>query len=54
MKKRGEQPKGTPHQFKKDPFWKKTKGQVKRTMFGTDVPKSKESSYPSSVVKAKS
>jgi hypothetical protein len=54
MKKRGEQPKGKPHQFKKDPFWKKTKGQVKRTMFGTDVPKSKESSYPSSVAKAKS
>ena len=53
MKKRGQQPKGKPHQFKKDPFWKKTQGQVKRTMFGTDVPKDKKSSYPSSVATAK-
>ena len=49
MSKRGNQPKGKPHQFKKNPYWKKTQGQIKRTMFGTDVPKDKKSSYPSSV-----
>jgi hypothetical protein len=47
MSKRGKQPKGKPHQFKKNPFWKKTEGQVKRTMFGTNVPKDKKGSYPS-------
>ena len=53
MSKRGQQPKGKPHQFKKDPFWKKTEGQVNRTMFGTDVPEKKKSSYPSSVATKK-
>ena len=53
MSKRGQQPKGKPHQFKKNPFWKKTQGQVKRTILGTDVPKDKKSSYPSSVATAK-
>ena len=53
MSKRGQQPKGKPHQFKKDNFYKKTAGQVRRTMFGTDVPKDKKSSYPSSVATAK-
>jgi hypothetical protein len=47
MSKRGKQPKGKSHQFKKNPFWKKTEGQVKRTMFGTDVPKDKKGFYPS-------
>ena len=47
MSKRGKQPKGKSHQFKKNPFWKKTEGQVKRTMFGTNVPKDKKGSYPS-------
>ena len=27
-----------------DKFWNKTKGQIKRTIFGTDVPKDKKSS----------
>lgn len=53
MSKRGQQPKGKLHQFKKQPFWKKTEGQIKRTMFGTNVPKDKKSSYPSSVKTAK-
>ena len=53
MSKRSQQPKGKPHQFKKDQFWKKTQGQVKRTILGTDVPKDKKSSYPSSVATAK-
>jgi hypothetical protein len=52
MKKRGNQPKGKKHEFKKNPFWKKTLGQTKRELMGTDVPKSKEKSYPSSVAKA--
>ena len=54
MKKRGNQPKGKKHEFKKNPFWKKDVGQVRREIMGTNVPKSKESSYPSSVEKAKS
>jgi hypothetical protein len=52
MKKKGNQPKGKKHEFKKNPFWKKDAGQVKREIMGTDVPKSKEKSYPSSVAKA--
>ena len=52
MSKRSQQPKGKPHQFKKDPFWKKTQGLVKRTMFGTNVPRDKKSSYPASVATA--
>jgi hypothetical protein len=54
MEKRGNQPKGKKHEFKKNPFWKKDAGQVRREIMGTNVPKSKESSYPSSVAKAKS
>jgi len=53
MKKRGNQPKGKKHEFKKNPFWKKDVGQVRRTIFGTEVPKDKKSSYPSSVATAK-
>jgi hypothetical protein len=45
MKKRSNQPKGKPHQFRVNPFWKKTKGQTARTMFGTFVPNDKASSY---------
>jgi hypothetical protein len=45
MKKRSNQPKGKPHQFRKNPFWKMDLGQVKREIFGTDVPKNKRSSY---------
>jgi hypothetical protein len=45
MKKRSNQPKGKPHQFRKNPFWKMDLGQVKRELFGTDVPKNKRSSY---------
>jgi hypothetical protein len=52
MKKRGNRPKGKKHEFKKNPFWKKDVGQVRREIMGTNVPKSKESSYPSSVSKA--
>ena len=48
MKKRSNQPKGKPHQFKKNPFWKKDLGQVRRQIFGTEVPKNKRSSYKSS------
>ena len=54
MKKRGNQPKGKKHEFKKNPFWKKDTGQVRREIMGTNVPKSKESFYPSNVSKAKS
>ena len=52
MSNRRQQPKGKPHRFKKDPFWKKTQGLVKRTMFGTNVPRDKKSSYPASVATA--
>jgi hypothetical protein len=54
MEKRGNQPKGKKHEFKKNPFWKKDAGQVRRELMGTNVPKSKESSYPSSVAKSES
>jgi hypothetical protein len=54
MEKKRDQPKGKKHEFKKNPFWKKDAGQVRREIMGTNVPKSKESSYPSSVAKAKS
>jgi hypothetical protein len=53
MKKGGNQPKGKKHEFKKNPFWKKDVGQVRRTILGTSVPKDKKSSYPSSVATAK-
>jgi hypothetical protein len=49
MKKRSNQPKGKSHQFKKNPFWKKTSGQVKRNLFGTDVPKDKIKSYEGTI-----
>ena len=45
MKKRSNQPKGKPHQFKKNPFWKMNLGQVRRKIFGTEVPNDKASSY---------
>ena len=45
MKKRSNQPKGNPHQFKKNPFWKMNLGQVRRKIFGTEVPNDKASSY---------
>jgi hypothetical protein len=53
MKSSRNQPKGTPHKFKKNPFWKMDLGQVKRNIMGTDVYADKESSYPESVPKAK-
>jgi hypothetical protein len=52
MEKKRDQPKGKKHEFKKNPFWKKDAGQVRREIMGTNVPKSKESSYPSSVTKS--
>ncbi len=52
MKKKGNQPKGKKHEFKKNPFWKKDVGQVKREIMGTNVPKDKKSSYPASVATA--
>jgi hypothetical protein len=45
MKKRSNQPKGKPHQFRKNPFWTMDPGQVKRKILGTEVPKNKRSSY---------
>ena len=53
MSKRRQQPKGKPHKFKKNPFWKRTAGQVNRQLFGTSVPSDKMRSYPRSVKTAK-
>jgi hypothetical protein len=44
MSKRGTQPKGKPHEFKKSYVGKRTKGQYNR-LFGAKVPKDKRSSY---------
>ena len=44
MKRRGTQPKGEPHKFKKSYLGKRTRGQYNR-LFGTKVPKDKRSSY---------